>query len=434
MKKIKAIVKDKNTLILDEDALKGDYIDLSSLVNVDNTSIEEAINNETDKVYIKKLNELKEQLVKDRDLEIKNLRLELENAYQFELTKLNEKLSNYELNKKLEINSINNENERNIQNLKNEIEKLNNQINLNQDIEKQKINNALLNKELEYKELLINIEKDFENKIREKEEIINNLRRQKASLNVKQTGEDLEAWCNNEVFSYMQNGLFNCTWTKDNIVVKEEGEQKGSKADYIFKIYASNNHLENELLSSVCLEMKDENPDSVNKKTNADYYKQLDKNRNKKNCKYALLVSNLENDKPNDLPLYRVNEYEDMYVVRPAYMMTFLNILTSLTNKFKELITTDKNEKIELKNAKELMNEFSKLKNTYLDKPLEGLQKNIDSLRKNNESIIKASKNIEEAIENITRNYLKVIQDKLESFDIKINRSYKRNEKEKVIS
>ena len=34
--------------------------------------------------------------------------------------------------------------------------------------------------------------------------------------------EGLESWCNNEVISYMQNGLFNCTWTKDNEVVKNE--------------------------------------------------------------------------------------------------------------------------------------------------------------------------------------------------------------------
>ena len=115
------------------------------------------------------------------------------------------------------------------------------------------------------------------------------MQRQKASLNVKQTGEDLEAWCDNEVNSYMQNGLFNCKWYKDNKSIKEEGEVKGSKADFIFEIYKDNTH--SYLLSSVCLEMKDENPDSVNKKTNADYFKQLDKNRNKKNCKYVRILT-----------------------------------------------------------------------------------------------------------------------------------------------
>lgn len=51
----------------------------------------------------------------------------------------------------------------------------------------------------------------FEEALKNKDDIINNLQRAKVSMNVKQTGEDLEAWCDNEVTSYMQNGLFNCT-------------------------------------------------------------------------------------------------------------------------------------------------------------------------------------------------------------------------------
>ena len=67
----------------------------------------------------------------------------------------------------------------------------------------------------------------------------------------------------------MQNEFFNCTWIKDNQVMKDEDEDKGSKADYIFKVFASEEHKENEELTSVCLEMKNENPSSTNKKKNA---------------------------------------------------------------------------------------------------------------------------------------------------------------------
>lgn len=38
----------------------------------------------------------------------------------------------------------------------------------------------------------------YDQTIREKDEMISNLQRAKASMNVKQTGEDLEAWCDNE--------------------------------------------------------------------------------------------------------------------------------------------------------------------------------------------------------------------------------------------
>ena len=88
------------------------------------------------------------------------------------------------------------------------------------------------------------------------------------------------------------------------------------------------------------------------------YYKQLDKNSSKKGCKYALLVSNLETEKANDIPIYKVNEYQDMYVVRPAYMMTFLNIITSLTMRFVKIILDDKNETFELKKKNEFFDEF----------------------------------------------------------------------------
>ena len=265
--------------------------------------------------------------------------------------------------------------------------------------------------------------------IREKEDTINLLQRQKASLNVKQTGEDLESWCNNEMISYMQNGFINCTWQMDNTVIKEFDENKGSKADFIFKVFVDEKHNEEDLLTSVCLEMKDENPDSVSKKTNADYYKQLDKNRSKKGCKYALLVSNLETEKANDIPIYKVNEYQDMYVVRPAYMMTFLNIITSLTMRFVKIILDDKNETFELKKKNEFFDEFEKVKSTYLDKPLETLTKEIEGIRKNNESIIKAANGIDEICSKISRSYINIIEDKINKFEDAIVKNYRKLEK-----
>ena len=261
----------------------------------------------------------------------------------------------------------------------------------------------------------------FDNTLKEKEEIINNLQRAKANMNVKQTGEDLEVWCDNEVTSYMQNGLFNCTWIKDNKLVGDD-DDKRSKADYIFKVYASSKHEDNELLASVCLDMKDENPDSVNRKANADYYKQLEKNRERKNCRYSVLVSNLEMDKPNVLPIFKVREYENMYVVRPAYLMTFLNMIASLTTRFSELILSKEVEMLELKNKLDLLNEFEEIKKTYLDKPLESLEKSIEDITKNTDNIKKAVKNIDDQCDKINRTYINQIIEKISKYELKLNR------------
>ena len=297
----------------------------------------------------------------------------------------------------------------------------NNKIELaNKDAELQKKDSDF---ELERIKIVDAQKEKYDALLKEKEDIINNLQRAKAAMNVKQTGNDLEAWCDNEVTSYMQNGLFNCTWEQDTKNVREEDESKGSKADYIFKVYASNEHLDNELLASVCMDMKDENPDSVNKKTNSDYYKQLDKNREKKNCKYALLVSNLEMDKPNILPIFKVREYENMYVVRPAYLMTFLNMIASLTTRFSELILSKEAEELELKSKFALLEEFEEIKKTYLDKPLESLEKAIADITKNTESISKAVRNIDEQCDKINRSYINQIIEKINNYELKLNRS-----------
>lgn len=405
MKKVKVIVKDNNTLILDENANAGDYIDLSELNKIDYSVIEKTISEGKDVIYNKKLKEYEHTLKLENDKFIEELKNEI---------KMIKRDNEYLLKEKE--NEINNKYRDQINTLKNEIDKL-------KDNKKFEINLLEANYKIEINEQ----KENYENKLKEKDDRINDILRQKASLNVKQTGEDLETWCNNEVSSYMQNGLVNCTWIKDNRVVKEDDEVKGSKADYIFKIFANEEHQEHELLTSICLDMKDENPESINKKNNSDYYKQLDKNRIKKECKYAVLVSTLGSDKANDLPMFKVNEYKDMYVVRPGYLMTFLNMIVSLTNRFKELILIDKKEQLELKKSLDLMEEFNKLKNTYLDKPLESLEKNINDILKQNESIRNASNKINELCDKTINNYIKDIEEKLNKFEIKINKEYKKN-------
>ena len=71
----------------------------------------------------------------------------------------------------------------------------------------------------------------YQAELTKKDEMIAELQRQRASLNVKQTGEDLEQWCNYEVKQYLQNGLLNCTWNKDTKNVSTEIHFESTKAD-----------------------------------------------------------------------------------------------------------------------------------------------------------------------------------------------------------
>lgn len=492
MKKIQVIVRDKNTLILEEDAARGDYIDLTDISNVDFKQIEQAVLAGKDEVYNRKLAEYKEtlnlklsqekkdlenQFILDKqellgqmaslkkessqeleqaktklsyehklELEKKNAELQSlkdkhfqevealkkneEHRYSLEIQKLNSLLEQQKQASLQKINETTSKYQLDILDLESKLSNLQNQMDMRLQTERLETEKKYMNQENQLKEELRKKEQSFsEEKLKLMNQIENLnqqyqlLQRQKASLNVKQTGEDLEAWCDNEVRSYMQNGLLNCSWDKDNLVVRNEDEAKGSKADYIFSIYTTNQ--KDVLLAKVCLDMKDENPDSSNRKKNADYFKALDQNRKKKECKYAVLVSNLELDKPNDIPIYKVLEYEEMYVVRPAYLMTFLNMLVSLTTRFADIILSKEEERIEIKKLFEIQSSFEDLKKTYLDKPLESLEKNINEIRGQNAKIVDASRKIEGYLDQITRSYIHEIQNKLERFDVKVVKIYK---------
>ena len=107
MKKIKVIVRDRNTLVLDEDASKGDYISLSELNEVDYGEIESAIEEGKDIVYNKKLLEYRRVL----DLENNEKLAARKNEYEKTIDEL-----------KYEIALLNNEKENKIREKENEVE------------------------------------------------------------------------------------------------------------------------------------------------------------------------------------------------------------------------------------------------------------------------------------------------------------------------
>lgn len=479
---IKVKVVNRTTLELSQDAKSGDYIDLEKIESVDSSFINEIINKEKDTIVKRQIDSAlkaqEESLKQDKTIAMQTLESTLTKSFNNEIAKLKEEIAKKEADNKIAINDVETNKNKVINELQNKIssyeqtqkkeielqkeklEKINaeNIASLKESFEKERYrineefnkkiqelqglntkleyelksiddkNKANLNTELIKKEVEVTnkLKLNFDKEKKELEDRINTLTREKANLNVKQTGEDLEAWCDREVLSYMQNGFRNCEWHKDNLVVKDEGENKGSKADFIFNVYASEDKKPEELLTSVCLDMKDENPESVNKKANSYYFPQLDKNRKKKGCKFAVLVSNLELDKPNDIPIYRVYDYEDMYVVRPAYLMTFLNMIASLNTTFAKLTLQKEAEQEKFKSFKEFEDEFEKLKNTYLDKPLDQLSSIIESIATQNEKIEVASKSIQDNIDKIKSSYLKSIQEKLNKFSIKVEKNYKK--------
>lgn len=473
MNQIKVKVIDKDTLELMEDAKAGDYIKLTDVISVDTTSINALIAKEKENVIAHRIEEAKRNLTTELESKEKDKIHDLEKSYNEELLKLQNEIINLnneydKLKNSLDLKIANAKSElertklqeisalksvhkdelvkkdTTIQDLQNKITTLNTtketeiknaklelerekegQINsLNSNIQSLKQQLDSKDKEKEIALFKLKEEKDEEYRTLEKskeeiEQKFQNLSLQKSSLNVKKLGEELERYCDEEYRTASMAGFENCEWYKDNTAIKNENDIKGTKADFIFKVYSSNEFNESNLLASVCLEMKNESNVSSNKKKNSDHYKKLDEDRNKKGCEYALLVSELEWDTINDSPIKKVPGYEKMYIVRPQYMIVFLSFVYSLANKFKDLLNTTNKEKLELKASLDLVAEFEKLKETYLDKPLEALNKSIEQIRANNNQIISYANKNEVELKKIIEERINTMREKIERFNIK---------------
>ena len=146
MNKINVIVKDKNTLVLTEDAKKGDYIDLNTVSIVDLSTIEELLERNKDAVYNKKLNEYKDLLKKEHERQLN----EVNDKHQLEISLIKK-------DQIQQFNEIKNQHLLEMSILRKDLESLNSNINLRVENEKIKLNNELdlykQKKELEIKEI-----------------------------------------------------------------------------------------------------------------------------------------------------------------------------------------------------------------------------------------------------------------------------------------
>ncbi|HJM45046.1 MAG TPA: DUF2130 domain-containing protein, partial [Candidatus Poseidoniaceae archaeon] len=198
---------------------------------------------------------------------------------------------------------------------------------------KTQLNNMETEKKLEIKDaedVLKEEIRGLNTTIRQRDEEIDAWKNRKLKMSVKEIGEDLEQWCENQ-FNILRASAFpNAYFEKDNKSLKELGESKGSKGDYIFR-ESDSNDVE---FVSIMFEMKDKMEDTDGK-TNNFHLAELDKNRKKKNCEYAVLVSmlELENDLYNNGIVDKSHKYEKMYVVRPQNFITILTVIRNEARK-----------------------------------------------------------------------------------------------------
>ncbi len=163
------------------------------------------------------------------------------------------------------------------------------------------------------------LKEQFERQIKDRDDVIKNLQDMKLRLSTKMVGESLEQHCEIEFNSIRATAFPNAEFDKDN------DSKSGSKGDYIFR---DKNDAGTEIIS-IMFEMKNETDTTKTKKKNEDFYAELDKDRNEKNCEYAVLVTLLEpeNELFNRGIVDVSHKFPKMYVVRPQFFIPIVGIL-----------------------------------------------------------------------------------------------------------
>ena len=164
----------------------------------------------------------------------------------------------------------------------------------------------------------------FGNQLRYAEEQIAFYRDMKAKQSTKMLGETLEEHCAIEFEQSLRPYMPGAYFEKDNEVLD------GTKGDFVFRDFANG-----EEYISIMFEMKNEADETKTKKKNEDFLEKLDKDRRKKGCEYAILVSMLESDNElyNKGIVNMSHRYDKMYVVRPQFFVPIITLLTQAAKK-----------------------------------------------------------------------------------------------------
>lgn len=258
------------------------------------------------------------------------------------------------------------------------------------------------------------LKEQFNAQLKAKDETIAFYKDFKAKESTKQIGEDLEQYCLAEFNKNRALGFQNAYFEKDNQVSKSSG----SKGDFIFRDYSGEGEDKLEFIS-IMFEMKNQADETATKHKNEDFFKELDKDRNEKNCEYAVLVSMLEedNDYYNTGIVDVSYKYKKMYVIRPQF---FIPIITLLRNaalnslEYQRQVAEIKNQNIDITNFENDLNNF---KGKFLNNVELAMRQHTSAIEEIDKTI-KTLQKIKELFEKSDNN-LRLANNKLEDLTIK---------------
>ncbi len=251
-------------------------------------------------------------------------------------------------------------------------------------------------KETEKKLLESSLKEKYETQIKDRDDAIERLKDMKTKLSTKMVGETLEQHCEIE-FSKIRSAAFPMAFFE-----KDNDAKSGSKGDYIFR---ESDHAGTEFIS-IMFEMKNEGDETATKKKNEDFFKELDKDRNEKNCEYAILVSLLEsnNELYNSGIVDVSHRYHKMYVIRPQFFIPMITLLRNAAQnslKYKTELALVKAQNIDISDFEDELNKFKDafgrnydLASNKFKTAIDEIDKSIDHLQKTKEALLGTDRNL----------------------------------------
>ena len=240
-----------------------------------------------------------------------------------------------------------------------------------------------------------NIKNEYENKLHDKDIEIAYYKDLKSKMSTKMIGETLEQHCEISFNQLRMTAFPNAYFEKDN------DAKSGSKGDYIFREGKDGTEF-----ISIMFEMKNEMDETATKHKNEDFFKELDKDRNEKNCEYAVLVSMLEaNNELYNQGIVDVSyKYPKMYVIRPQFFIPMITLLRNAalnSLSYKQELIEAKAQNLDITHFEEAMDDFKdkfgrnyRLASEKFAKAIEEIDKTIDHLTKTKEALLSSENNL----------------------------------------
>ena len=276
--------------------------------------------------------------------------------------------------------------------------------------ERDQIQNQLLLQEKENELSLASVKQNYEAQLKAANEQVEFYKNFKAQQSTKAIGESLEHYAESEFNKVRSFAFPNAYFEKDNQV-----SARGSKGDFIFR-EEDENGVE---IISIMFEMKNEADGTEKKHKNADFYKELDKDRREKKCEYAVLVSMLEadNDYFNTGIVDVSHEYEKMYVVRPQFFIQLIGLLRNAalnSLKYKQELALVRDQNIDITHFEDDLETFK----VAFAKNYNSASKNFNKAIEEIDKAIKRMEAVKQALQT-SDNQLRLANNKLDDVSVK---------------